>query len=51
MSRKSVHAVERQQMRPKGVVDFLGKFVRPNKVDGCYLPEIGGKEAVWNWRP
>ena len=31
--------------------DFLGKFVRPDKKDGCYLPEIGGGEAIWNWRP
>ena len=35
----------------KGAVDFLGKFVRPDKKDGCYLPEISGKEAIWNWRP
>jgi hypothetical protein len=35
----------------RGKVDFLGKFVRPDKIDGCYLPEIGAKEAVWNWRP
>jgi hypothetical protein len=26
----------------KGKVDFLGKFVRPDKKDGCCLPEIGG---------
>jgi hypothetical protein len=35
----------------KGKVDFLGKYVRPDKVDGKYLPEISGKEPVWNWRP
>src|SRR6266496_246483 len=23
-----------------GIVDFLGKYVRPDKIDGCYLPEI-----------
>lgn len=34
-----------------GKVDFLGKYVRPEKVDGKYLPEISGDEAVWNWRP
>lgn len=33
------------------VVDFLVKFVRPNKVDGLYLPAISGGDAVWNWRP
>ena len=31
-----------------GKVDFLAKWVRPDKVDGCYLPEISGKDAVWN---
>ena len=35
----------------KGMVDFLGKFVRPEKVDGCYLPELSGMEPVWNWYP
>jgi hypothetical protein len=35
----------------KGVVDFLGKFVRPDKVDGKYLPELSGQDPVWNWRP
>jgi hypothetical protein len=34
-----------------GKVDFLAKYVRPDKVDGVYLPEVSGKEAVWNWRP
>jgi RNA ligase len=35
----------------RGVVDFLGKYVRPEKADGLYLPEISGKPAIWNWRP
>jgi hypothetical protein len=30
---------------------FLTKYVRPDKEDGIYLPEVSGKEAVWNWRP
>jgi hypothetical protein len=34
----------------KGQVDFLCKYLKPYKVDGIYLPEISGKEAVWNWR-
>lgn len=42
----AVWRVERQ-----GKVDFLGKYVRPGKVDGCYLKEISGKEAVYNWQP
>ncbi|MCK5605293.1 hypothetical protein KAR91_25600 [Candidatus Pacearchaeota archaeon] len=29
-------------------VDFLCKWVRPDKKDGIYLPEMSGKEAVWN---
>jgi hypothetical protein len=35
----------------KGKVDFLGKYVRPDKVDGVYLPEQSGKAPIWNWRP
>ena len=42
----AVWRVERQ-----GKVDFLAKYVRPDKQDGIYLPEVSGKEAVWNWRP
>lgn len=33
------------------VVDFLVKYVRPDKEDGIYLPNVSGKEAVWNWEP
>lgn len=35
----------------KRVVDFLVKYVRPDKIDGLYLPEISSKEPVWNWYP
>jgi hypothetical protein len=31
----------------KGKVDFLAKYVRPDKVDGSYFEG----EPVWNWRP
>lgn len=41
-----VYRVERH-----GKVDFLAKFVRPEKVDGIYLPEVSGGEPVWNWQP
>ena len=34
-----------------GKVDYLAKFVKLDKVDGIYLPEVSGKPAVWNWRP
>lgn len=30
-------------------VDFLAKYVREDKVDGSYLPEMSGKDEVWNW--
>jgi RNA ligase len=31
------------------VVDYLVKYVRPDKVDGCYLPGINGNtEPLWN---
>jgi len=32
-------------------VDFLAKYVRPEKQDGIYLPEQSGGEPIWNWRP
>jgi hypothetical protein len=35
----------------RGAVDFLVKYVRHDKQDGNYLPEISGGEAIWNWRP
>lgn len=44
----------------RGVYDFVAKWVRPDKVDGSYLPEqiavsdLGEpvmSEPVWNWRP
>ncbi len=33
------------------VVDFLVKYVRPDKKDGIYFPSVSGKETVWNWEP
>lgn len=33
------------------VVDYLAKYVRPDKVDGCYLPEQSGQQPIWNWYP
>jgi hypothetical protein len=54
----AVWRVERNRLANEGrgnerrrEVDFLAKFVRSDKVDGAYLPEISGNEAVWNWRP
>jgi hypothetical protein len=34
-----------------GAVDFLVKYVRPDKIDGVFLHEIGGNDPVWNWQP
>ena len=34
-----------------GRVDFLAKWLHPQKRDGCYLPEVSGLDPVWNWRP
>lgn len=39
----AVWRVERE-----GKFDFICKYVRPDKVDGVYLPEISGKEPIWN---
>jgi hypothetical protein len=41
-----VYRVERNDK-----VDFLAKWVRPDKQDGVYLPELSGCPAVWNWGP
>jgi len=35
----------------RGVFDFMVKWVRPDKVDGKFLPELTGEAPVWNWRP
>ena len=40
------HKSDREQR-----VDFLVKYVRPDKVDGFYLPEKSGQEPIWNWMP
>ena len=28
--------------------DFMAKYVRPDKIDGKYLPNVSGGEDVWN---
>lgn len=35
----------------KWIVDFLVKYVRPDKVDGCYLEFVSKQSAVWNIYP
>ena len=34
-----------------GAFDFIAKWVRPDKIDGSFLPELSGASPVWNWRP
>jgi hypothetical protein len=41
--------IDRHKSERKWVVDFLVKYVRPDKVDGLYLSEKSGKEPIWNW--
>lgn len=43
--------INRSSSERKWVVDYLAKYVRPDKVDGCYLPEQNGGDPIWNWRP
>jgi len=40
-----------KQGERKLIVDYLAKYVRPDKVDGIYLPDCSGSEIVWNWKP
>ena len=35
----------------RGEVNFVAKWVRSDKRDGCYLPEMNDGVSVWNWRP
>jgi hypothetical protein len=42
----AVWRVERQ-----GRVLFVVKWVRPDKVDGAYLPQRTGRPPVWHWLP
>jgi hypothetical protein len=32
-------------------VDFLGKYVRPDKLDGKYLENVTGLAPIYNWTP
>lgn len=48
----AVWRVERRNPKSGRVaVDFLCKYVRHDKIDGRYLPEVSGADPVWNWRP
>jgi len=45
-----VWRVERHRQGRRSV-EWVAKFVRPDKEDGCLLPERTGRPALWNWRP
>ena len=51
----AVWRVERDKPTGKNgnrrIVSFLCKYVRPDKVDGNYLPSQSGQDSVWNWEP
>ncbi len=34
-----------------GKFDFMAKWVRPDKADGCYLPQVTGEDPIWHWKP
>ena len=35
----------------RGEFAFMAKWVRTDKIDGKYLPEISGEPAIWLWQP
>lgn len=35
----------------RGKFEFAAKFVRHDKIDGKYFPQISGEDAIWFWRP
>lgn len=39
------------RVETRGAFDFIAKFVRHDKQDGCFLPDISGQSIIWNWRP
>ena len=39
------------RVQRQGEVAYLAKWLRQDKVAGCYLPQLTGNGEVWNWRP
>lgn len=39
------------RVETNGRFNFMAKWVRPDKQDGKYLPEISGKPPIWLWGP
>lgn len=47
----AVWRVERVDQKRGLHFDFMCKYVRPDKVDGKYLPDVSGNDPIWHWRP
>ncbi len=49
----AVWRIERHHPKLGNNVDFLCKWVRPDKIDGHYMPEFNPEHTapVWNWKP
>lgn len=45
------HLLGKHTGERRWAVDFLAKYVRPDKVDGSFLPEVSGQPPVYNWKP
>lgn len=39
------------RLEREGAVEMIAKYVRPEKIDGCHLESVTGKDPVWNWQP
>ncbi len=46
-----VYRLETSKNARPPYVAYLAKYVRPDKRDGRYLPELTGGEPLWNWHP
>lgn len=48
----AIWRIERLHGKTKKIhVDLIAKYVRPDKIDGRFLPEKTGASALWNWHP
>jgi hypothetical protein len=47
----AVWRLEDHHPRQPAKLNFRCKYVDPRKEDGALLPEMSGKDPVWNWRP
>jgi len=40
-----------EQASEGDTLTFIAKYVRPDKQDGSYLPDLTNQPPIWNWRP